>query len=131
MNKMTVECFEKETAAVNFTRESGYFLEIMFTENIDGYLILGSLSERISGNSCVLNLTRLADGEYTPKLILLDRALDLPSIVKECGGIYLSMPDPYAINEFSLKQKRQEKMIKLLESRIKELENKVLGSTIF
>ena len=131
MNKMIIECFEKESEMVSFYPGVGCLISLTFTEPTEGYISIDYKTEKIIDNSCLIDLTRFPDGEHTPVLTTEDRLILLPSITKEGNKI---IPTDYQIvfmRKLSLHQKRSELRLQNLEKRIEEIEKKITGRTIF
>ena len=85
MNKMALKIFNSGAEILEFTKGSGEVLEISIG-NLCGHVSVGSITAR-ANDSCIINLSHLPDGEYEPKLILQDRVIPLPVIIKELGII--------------------------------------------
>jgi hypothetical protein len=126
-----VEINGKDAEILEFEAKNSQLLEVIFTENAEGYLCIGRIYERISGKSAILNLSPLCNGEYSPYLILEEETIILPSIKKEERKI---LPVEYGLEQIrplSLREKRNSHRIRLLEERIKKLEDMIYGSKIF
>ena len=131
MSKIKLEIFKNSAETVSFIPERSKYLGVEFTEAVDGYVIIGSQSVRIQGNSCELDVRALPDGEYIPRLILENQTIDLPPLIKECGLIIEKARSLGEIGELSLRERRLNRRVERLEEKLKEISDKIYGTTIF
>ena len=131
MSKIIIECFGKEAELISFSQNGDQAVVLEFTEEYDGYISLDSITARIKGSSCALDTRRLGDGEYTPRLILSDRTVDLPRLKKQLGTISPMEPErPYVV-ALSLRERKLCQRVDLLEKRLEEISKKICGSGLF
>ncbi len=131
MSKMNVQCFGRNSELVSFKEDTEKMLVFEFPEEYDGYLSLGEITAKIKGKSCAVDTRRLADGEYTPHLILADVTVDLPKLKKQYGSITPTSPRLDEINSISLRERQLNERVSKLEKRIEEISEKVYGSSLF
>ena len=131
MSKMNVQCFGRNSELVSFKEYTEKMLVFEFPEEYDGYLSLGEITAKIKGKSCAVDTRRLADGEYTPHLILADVTVDLPKLKKQYGSIIPTSPRLDEINSISLRERQLNERVSKLEKRIEEISEKVYGSSLF
>lgn len=131
MSKIRIELFGNEAELISFKQDGGDSLVMEFGEEYDGYLSIGKLTARIKGATCALDTRRLADGEYTPRLILTDMTVDLPRIKKYCGIITPPDPELPYVHKLSLRERRLSSRVAELEKKVEEITEKVWGSSLF
>ena len=131
MSKIVIECFGDEAQLITFTRDGEPNLVIELGEEYDGYISMGNCGARIKGASCALDTRRLADGEYTPRLILDEGTILLPGLIKQHGIISPKEPDVDYIRALSLRERRLNARVDTLENELKEIKNKVMGTRLF
>lgn len=131
MSKLMIECFDIGSEVLSFSEEKSRFITICFAKEQEGYVCIGSISAKIEGNKCLLDISRLPDGEYTPKLVQKEMSRALPPIKKENGIV---RPIDYGaeyIRELSIRERRLSERIDHLSDRLEEISKKVYGSSIF
>ena len=131
MSKMQIECFKDGSEVTSFSRESGRFLTLSFNKSYNGFVTVGNVSARIVGSECTLDLSRLDDGIYAPKLVLCDEAISLPKIKKENGIILPCEHDLSSLREISLRERRLSQRVDALSEKIEKIYEKVFGTSIF
>ena len=131
MSKINIELFESDAELISFKQNGERSLVFDFSTMLDGYISLGTLTSRICGTSCAIDIRRLDDGEYTPHLILADRTLDLPKIKMQYGIIMPLEPDTDFVTKLSLRERRLKKRVDELEKKLEELTKKVSGTPLF
>lgn len=131
MNKMTVEIIGDGCEMISFDGSEGGILSLEFADDVSGYICLAHLAVRVEGNSKLLDLSRLPDGEYSPVLVTEEKQIDLPKIKKAAGCLY---PVPYGIAHLatvSMMARRNGERLRDLENRVSELEKSIKGACIF
>lgn len=131
MSKLMIECFDIGSEVLSFSEEKSRFLTLCFTKEQEGYVCIGSISTIIEGDKCSLDISRLPDGEYTPKLVQKNLSRPLPSIKKENGIV---RPVDYGVEylrELSIRERRLCERVDRLSKRLEEISKKVYGSSIF
>ena len=131
MGKITLELFGRDCEIISYEYKKDDILCFEFTEELSGYIQLDNRVEKLNGKSCLINIRELPVGEHTPRLILEDMTLDLPSLTNENGAIY---PSPHTVEEIgslSLRERRLCRRVNELEGRLEKIENKVFGARIF
>lgn len=131
MTSFKIECFDNTAELLEYYGSGGKSLEIIFTEDVSGYLLFGHLCQRIEGKSAILDVSRMSDGEYLPRLVTEGGTIDLPAVRKTLGVI---RPVEYGEDEIRLLRianKRAEARIATLERKIESIEKKIWGESIF
>ena len=131
MGKISLELFDDGCELISFEYKKENSLTLEFTEELDGYISLGSHHARLKGKSCHIEVRDLAEGEHTPRLILRDKRIDLPKMVNESGAIYPKEHSLTEIGQVSLRERRLGRRVAELEKELLEIKNKVFGSRIF
>jgi hypothetical protein len=128
---MTVEIIGDGCEMISFDGGEGGILSLEFADDVSGYICLAHLAVRVEGNSKLLDLSRLPDGEYSPVLVTEEKQIDLPKIKKAAGCLY---PVPYGIAQLatvSMMARRNGERLRDLENRVSELEKSIKGACIF
>lgn len=131
MTSFKIECFDNTAELIDHYGSGGKSLEIIFTEEVSGYILFGHLARRIEGKSLILDVSRMPDGEYLPRLVTEGGTIDLPALKKELGVI---RPVEYGVEEIRLLRianKRMDARIASLERKIESIEKKIWGESIF
>ena len=131
MSKINLELFLKDCELISFEYKRDGNLVFEFTEEVDGYICLGSRTARIKGKSCAIDVRDLECGEHIPRLILEDMTIDLVKIRNENGAIYPKEREACEIGDLSLRERRLKRRTDELELRLEILEKKVFGTSIF
>ena len=131
MSKITIELFGRESELVAFSQDGRKSLVINFNDALDGYVALGRVTARIKGTECAIDLRNLADGSYTPHLILSDKTIDLPEVRLHCGIITPSEPEVAYTTRLSLRERRLSHRVDMLEKRLDEITKRITCSSIF
>ena len=131
MGKISLELFDEGCEMLSFEYKKDSTLTFEFTEELDGYISLGSHSARLKGSCCSVEVRDLIDGEHKPRLILRDRTVDLPLVVNENGAIYPRERSVTEIGDISLRERRLKRRLDMMEAELIELKNKVFGTKIF
>ena len=131
MSKINIELFGRETELVSFSQDGRKSLVIEFNEELDGYVALGTVTARLRGTGCAIDLRNLPDGSYTPHLILSDKTLDLPEVKLYSGIITPSEPEVAYTTRLSLRERRLSQRVDKLEKRLDEITKRITGSSIF
>lgn len=130
MSKIKFELYGGDVETVDFSQDSASLLTLDFSEELEGFVRIGELTERLSGGICDFDLRLLENGDYTPELILEDRRVVLP-LIKKFGNIVVccDCTEGY-IRSASQRERALSKRVLALENKIKEIEDKVYGSVI-
>ena len=131
MSKFIIECFDKVSELCDFVQDNEACPTFQFTAEYDGYLCLGSKTVRIKGKDCVVDVRGLEDGEYTPRLALRDRTIDLPKLRKQYGSLTPIDPSIEDIRKISLLERQLCQRVMALENEMREIARKVYGSILF
>nr|MBE6544640.1 hypothetical protein [Oscillospiraceae bacterium] len=131
MSKLMIECFDIGSEVLSFSEEKSRFLTLCFTKEQEGYVCIGNISTKIEGNKCLIDISRLPDGEYTPKLVQKNLSRPLPSIKKENGIVRTVDYGVEYLRELSIRERRLCERVDRLSERLEEISKKVYGSSIF
>ena len=131
MSKISLELFGRDCEIVSFEYKKNSMLLFEFTEELDGYILLGRHTARLKGRGCAVDVRDLEDGEHIPRLILEDATVDLPKIKNENGIIIPTERGIAEIGDISLRERRLCRRVNELEARLDELSKKVFGAKIF
>ena len=131
MSKISIEIFGKGCEIVSYKQDGESVLIFEFADELDGYIALGSATARIKGRSCAVDLRRLQDGEYTPRLVLMEATLDLPPVIKEHGMITPKEPEISYLTRLSFRERRLSERVDKLERALENIEKKVMGQGLF
>ena len=131
MSKIKLELFGSTAEILSYEDGKPGALVFEFTEAQDGYIVVGSQNARIIGKECAVDLRFIKNGEYTPRLVLMEKTIDLPKIVNENGAIFPSEHSLCEIGELSIRERRLCRRVSELEERLEEISNKVYGARIF
>ena len=131
MSKIKLEIFDREVEVVSYLPEPSRVLVFEFTEEIDGYIVMGSQTSRIKGRECALDIRNIKDGEHLPRLVLSDRTIDLPAVVKDFSIVRPKERSTDDIGELSLRERRLSRRVLELEKKLEEISEMVYGRTIF
>lgn len=128
---MNIELFGKDAQLISFADDGAAALVLDFAKELDGYISLGSITSRIKGKSCALDIRRLSDGEYIPHLILADCTVNLPRVKKQNEIIAPIEPDGSFIVTLLLRERQLSERVDQLEKRLEEINKRVVGSSLF
>lgn len=131
MSKIKLEIFDRDVEVISYLPERSKLFIIEFTEEIDGYIVMGAQSVRIQGNECAVDIRNMQDGEHLPRLILEDKTLDLPILIKDFGIVRPKEHELCEIGELSLRERQLCRRVLELEKKLEKISEKVYGSTIF
>lgn len=131
MSKINIEILGRDAEQVSYTQDGEPMLVLEFTEELDGYVALGSTTARIKGSQCTLNIRQLSDGEYIPHLILENKTIDLPRIALSCGIITPTEPQIPYTTRLSTRVKQLTRRLDGLEKRLDEITKRIVGNGIF
>lgn len=106
-------------------------LELEFDDCLTGYVKMGERTESLKGGKCRFMASKLPLEEYNPLLILQDKQIALPPIVRKGVSFYLLPPDEEYIRSLSLRTMALEQRVRELEDFAGEMRKKVYGTTIF
>lgn len=131
MSKIKLEIFDREVEVVSYLPERSRAFIIEFTEATDGYIVMGGQTVRIKGKECAVDIRAIKDGEHQPRLVLEDKTIDLPVIIKDLGIVRPKEREINEIGELSLREKRLMRRVSELEKRLDKISEMVYGRTIF
>ena len=131
MSRIYIECHGDGADLVSFDKSEGGNLTLVFNKGYNGFISIGHISARIVGNECSITLRNLDDGVYTPKLVLCDKVINLPSVRKENGSIIPIKPNIDYLSELSIRERRLSERVDRLSTMVEEMYKKVFGTTLF
>ena len=130
MSKIKIQCFGNEAELISYTSDGEPILVIELDGDYSGYISMGNSGAKIKGATCALDVRRLDEGEYTPRLIQEDKTILLPRLVKRHGIISPAQPDINYIIAVSLRARRLTARVEMLESELNEIKKKVVGTRL-
>lgn len=131
MSRLSLTIFDKQAEILSFEYDSSSVLEIEIKGTEDGYVRLGDKTEKIINGKCVFNTKDFLNEEYLPILINSKKEISLVKLMNK-GGILTPFPaDENYIRHLSLRAYRLEERLSSLELEIKQLRDKIFGTTIF
>lgn len=131
MSRIYIECHGDGADLVSFDQSAEGKLTLVFNKGYNGFISIGHIAARIVGNECNIAIKGLDDGVYTPKLVLCDRVIDLPSVLKENGSIIPQAPNADFIRGLSIRERRLDERVARIERMVEEMYKKVFGTTLF
>lgn len=130
MSRIKYELFGEEAEVCEFEDDSSSVLFIGFKHPYDGLISIEGVVSRVDFGKCRFDSRLVDQGEHTPILILADRTVRLPKIVKAYGKIALaSCTDEYTRN-LSLRERRLCERVEALERKLEAMESKISRNII-
>lgn len=131
MSRIKYQMCDEIAEVLSYTSAPTGELELEFGESAEGYVKMGDRAAALKGGKCRFSASKLPLEEYTPMLILKDKQVTLPPIVRRGVSFYLLPPDEEYIRGISLRTIALDQRIKELEVFAEEMRKKVYGTTIF
>ena len=130
MSKIKYELFGCDAEISAFETDAATELLLDFGRSLEGLVSIENVVSRVTGGVCRFDSRLVDQGEHTPMLILKDKVITLPGIVKAGGKMRPALcTDEYTRN-VSIRERRLSLRVEELEKAIKLLENKITR-TIF
>lgn len=131
MSKLKIEIYQNEAEAVSFEPDERESLLLSVFPACDGFISIDGVSKRVKEGECVFDLRLLGSGKHTPVLILQDKSINLPTLIKigkrltlaDCSGDY--------VRALSIRERRLETRVAELEARVKKISDSISKNTIF
>ena len=130
MKEIKLEIFDGACECVSFSGTSEDGIRFDFGEGVSGYLSVGEITKRVENGVCIFDTRPLADGEYEASLVLGRAVIKLPKFKKTARKIKLSDCSEEYIRAASVRERRLARRVNSLETRICELEEKILGARL-
>lgn len=131
MSKIQIECYENDSEISDLTPDGSRLLTLNFNIGYNGYLSIGGICQRIMGRECTVDVSKLSDGLYTPKILLCDKTVILPTLSIKNGRVSAGEYDSDYVRELSLREKRLSQKLSQMERELEKIKEKVFGSSIF
>ena len=131
MNVFNLKLYGDECELLSFSAEGGYLSELRFGEAIDGFLTLGGITVRVRDGIATVDQRLVGEGEDIPTLILKNRRITLPPVIKRGADLFPAAPTPEYIRAISLRERELSLRVDQLSELCGKLYDKVYGTTIF
>ena len=131
MKRIEYEIFGNDAEIVSLEGGGGEFLEIAFTNLTEGYLSVGSEAHRFTDGKVTLNINRLPEGELSLSVTANGAIIRLPALFKSGHALQTRSASDEYIRELSIRERRLEKSLRMLEARADALEKSVFSTKIF
>lgn len=130
MSKIKYEIFDGECEALKHEQDASDILELVFSEQLDGFISLDGVVVRLTDGRARVDLRYVSDGEYTPYVILKNARLALPKIKKLGRHITLTECDADYARRTSIRERRLSRRVSELEKEIEQLKACIYGTKI-
>ena len=130
MSKITYELFGGAAEIASFESDSSTSLIFDFGDDIEGLVSIDGVVSRVNGGICCFDIRLIDQGEHQPLLILKERVLRLPAIVKSSSKVCLAVCTDEYTREVSLRERRLSMRVDALEKELKTIQSKITR-TIF
>ena len=130
MSRIRMEIFDGEIEVKELLCDSKDFLVLEFSPSCDGFVQIGELAARLEDGACSFDLRVVENGSFTPELYTDNERVALPDISKFGKMISVNDCTVNYVRAASQRERALEKRVKLLESTVTELYDKIYGSTI-
>ena len=131
MSKIKLERFGDECELIGFDKCEDGYITFLFIELTDGFISIGHVVSRVVSGVCRFDARLIPNGVHEPRLILTDRVILLPKIIKSAHSVVAADCDSEYVREISLRERRLSERVKELESEIEKLRERIYGSRIF
>ena len=130
MSRLKFRIYGSDTELVDYCTDSSNTLEFDFCEDMNGFVQIGESALRLSGGKCIFDLRLIENGEYTPRLMVDKRLVNLP-VIKKFGNLVecIDCTDEY-IRAASQRERALERKVLELEEKIRLLDEKVFGTVV-
>ena len=125
MGKIKYELFGEDAEVIEFITDNSSLLTLDFSQPLDGLISIDGIVSRVNQGRCVFDTRFIDPGKYLPTLILKDRTVRLPEIVKAYGKVgLLGCSDDYT-RGVSIRERRLSLRVEALEKKLKALESQI------
>lgn len=130
MSRIRMELFGGEVEVKELLCDSKDTMVFEFSPSCDGFVQIGEIAARLEDGVCSFDSRIIENGTYTPELYTGGERILLPDISK--FGKLISVNDCTVsyVRAASQRERALEERVKLLESTVTELYEKIYGSTI-
>ena len=130
MSRIKYELFGNEAEVCEFESDSSFILLIVFKHPYEGLISIEGVVSRVNFGHCRFDSRLIDQGEHTPVLILTDRTVRLPKIVKAYGKISpASCTDEYT-RSLSIRERRLCQRVEALERKLEAMESQISRNII-
>ena len=130
MSRITYELFDGAAEISSFESDASTALVFDFGDDLEGLVSIDGVVSRVSGGRCCFDIRLIDQGERQPLLILKERVVRLPAIVKSSSRIRLAVCTDEYTREVSLRERRLSMRVDALERELKTIQSKITR-TIF
>ena len=131
MSRLDYTIFKNGAELTSYSIDGNRLLSVNLGKEFKGHISLGKISCKIHGKESVMDTSSLADGEYPLILVLEEGTVLLGYIIKINGVIAPEEKRESKIQRLSIDERWLEERIGEIDSRLKKIEEKVYGSSIF
>lgn len=131
MNKLKIEIYQNEAEAVIFESDECESLYLSILPVCDGFISIDGVSKRVKEGECVFDLRLLGSGKYTPVLILCDKSINLPTLIKSGKKLTLADCSGDYVRALSVRERRLEARVAELEATVQKISESISKNTIF
>lgn len=131
MSRLDYTIFKSGSELISYSADGSRLLIVDLGREYKGHISLGRVSCKINGRECIIDTSSLPDGEYPLILVLEEGTLLLGYVIKINGVIVPNEKRESKIQRLSIDERCLEERISDLDSRLKKIEEKVYGSSIF
>lgn len=131
MSKIIIDFFDTEAEITDFEKGRANVLEIVFPDDVDGFISIDSIVAKVTRGKCVIDPRLFDNGKYTPMLIRAGSNTPLPTILKTQDGVFPAESGSEYIRKISNRERELEKRVKALEQTLEKIYKSVYGTSIF
>jgi len=127
---MGIEIFGSEAELLSAECGNSGALRLAFTGVGDGFVSIDGIVSPVKGGECIFDTRLINKGVHEPRLIMKDKSVALPKIVK---GRDTVAPADYSadyVRGISLRERRLETRVGELEAKINEISNAIYKNTV-
>lgn len=125
MSRINYEIFGSDAEVTEFVADTGIEFILDFGNSLEGLVSIEGVVSRVNNGRCLFDSRLIDHGEHNPLLILKDKVVRLPGIVKSYGKIRPSVCSDDYTRDVSIRERRLSMRVEALEKELKILENKI------
>ena len=130
MTEIKVEIYENEAEITDFV-SGGADMTVFFSKHIEGHIEVSGMLIPILGKKCFIDLRREKDREIAMNLLICDRVIALPTIIKDGNTLTPAPISDDFLRELSKRERLLEGKVRELDATVKKLMKSVYGTTLF
>ena len=131
MSRLKIEIYGSEAEVTAFEPDECESVSFLLSSPCDGFISIDGVTARLRGGECIFDLRLLGSGKYTPVLILEDRIVTLPTVIKTGKKFALADCTQEFIRAISKRERELEARVAELEATVKKLADSIFKNTIF